>query len=181
MIRPLNVTDSEEFKRLRLETLLEDPKAWISTYEGEKDNTLQVFEERINYWSHFPGFGYFGNFKDGILTAYILISPNYWPNKKHIVNLSDFCVAKTERSMGIGQELMNFIITQIKNVSEAETVQLYVNSQNLPAINFYEKFGFKRVASIPQAVKDKDGAYQDEYIYMLKFDRKISSAILSSS
>jgi len=165
MIRPLTLSDALEFKKLRFETLELDPKAWISTYESEKDSSISVFEERLSYWSHFPGFGYFGIFKDESLVAYILISPNFWPNKKHIINLSDFCVAKAERGKGLGQELMNFTVETVKKVPGVESIQLYVNSENPTAINFYEKYGFKKVAVIPNAVKDKDGNYQDELIY----------------
>jgi hypothetical protein len=121
MIRLLKTTDALKFKELRLETLKLDPQAWLSTFDYEKDNPDIVFEHRISYWSNFEGFGYFGNFdsKDDLL-AYILISPNSWPNKKHIVNMSDFAVALEARRKGVGSELVKGIVEIVKKMQGVE-------------------------------------------------------------
>jgi ribosomal protein S18 acetylase RimI-like enzyme len=168
MIRLLYESDAAEFKKLRLETLRADPKAWLSNFEVEDGAPLSFFADRLNYWSHFPGFGYYGLFNDDTLTAYALMASNSLPNKKHIVNLSDFCVAVSEREKGVGSRLMKYLIDRIKMASEVEEVQLFVNSGNSPATNLYEKFGFKKVATLPESVKYPDGSYRDEYVYTLK-------------
>lgn len=168
MIRLLNSTDTLQFKKLRLETLALDPKSWLSTYENEKDLPNEVFQNRIEYWNYFPKFGYFGYFENDSLLAYILISPNSWINKKHIVNMSDFAVSPTQRRKGVGKKLVEGIIETVKNMEGVEQIQFFVNSDNIGAIAFYDKFGFTRVATIPKSVKNPDGTYQDEYIYIFK-------------
>jgi ribosomal protein S18 acetylase RimI-like enzyme len=168
MIQLLKISDATQFKKLRLETLKTDPKSWLSTFDVEKGFPNSVFSERIKYWSHFPGFGYFGYFDNDDLLAYILISPNSWANKKHIVAMSDFAVAFDQRRKGVGKKLVEGVIEIVKKMQGVEQIQLFVNSYNVGAIAFYEKLGFKRVATIPNSVKNSDGTYQDEYIYIFK-------------
>jgi ribosomal protein S18 acetylase RimI-like enzyme len=168
MIRLLNTTDIIQFKKLRLVTLKLDPASWLSTFDSEQNFPDIVFENRISYWLNFTGFGYFGYFENDNLLAYILISPNSWANKKHIVNMSDFAVAKESRRKGVGKKLVSEVINIVKQMPNVEQIQLFVNSDNTGAINFYDKFGFTRVATIPNSVKNPDGTYQDEYIYIFK-------------
>lgn len=168
MIRLLKTGDTSQFKKLRLETLEFDPGSWLSTFESEKNFPDIVFENRIGYWLNFSGFGYFGCFDNNNLLAYILISPNLWPNKKHIVNMSDFAVANDARRKSVGKRLVKEIVEIVRNMAGVEQIQLFVNSDNINAIAFYDKFGFTRVATIPNSVKNSDGTYQDEYIYTFK-------------
>lgn len=168
MIRLLTTNDLEQFKKIRLETLKLDPVSWLSTYDSEINYSDSVFINRIEYWSNYSGFGYYGYFEDNNLIAYILISPNSWANKKHIVMMSDFAVASDKRGKGFDKKLVESIIELVKKIEGVEQIQLYVNSENTGAIAFYEKLGFKRIATIPDSVKGTSGKYQDEFIYVFK-------------
>ncbi len=168
MIRQLLVSDSEKFRDLRLETLLKDPGFWYSKYEVEKDFPLSDFTSRIAYSTSSPMFGYYGYFDEEKLLAYVQISSNYWAKKKHVVIVSDVCVSPERRKSGIGSELMKFVIEKAKEVPDVEQIELWVNSSNTIAASFYEKLGFKKVAEIPESLKESDGTYQNEYVYILK-------------
>jgi len=167
MIRLLTFEDAEQFKNLRLETLREDPKAWTSTLENEINLPQTSFGSMISYSIKFPVFGYYGYFEGENLLAYALISPNYWPKKKHVAIIADVCVKKSDRKKGVGSQLIQLLIQKAKEVSGIEQIQLWVNSDNA-ATGFYEKQGFTRIATIPNGVKEPDGSYQDEYLYGLK-------------
>ncbi len=40
-----------------------------------------------------------------------------------------------------------------------------VLSKNILAIRLYEKLGFNIIGTIPQSVRNRDGSYQDGYIW----------------
>jgi len=168
MIRQLTLSDSEQFKSLRLETLKNDPGSWYSKYEIEKDFSLDRFSLRIANSITLPIFGYYGYFENDKLIGYIQLSDSYWPKKKHVATISDVCVAKLKRNSGIGSKLVEFVVKRAKELPELERLELWVNSLNTNAINFYEKIGFKKVAEIPKNLKDSDGTYQNENIYILE-------------
>lgn len=67
--------------------------------------------------------------------GYVSISTN--DNKKYF--LHKFYILVDEHKKGIGTQLFNYILSQLK---DAEIIELTVNRQNYKAINFYFKNGF---------------------------------------
>lgn len=167
-IRPLYPSDTEAFRVLRLESLKNDPLSWLATYDEEKDLSNFGFQQKIQYATQQPIFGFYGYFEDGKLLAYAQLSPSYWRKKKHIANLYDVNVSKVERRKGIGAKLIKFIIEKAKAVGYIENIYLFVNSENPGALSFYEKLGFEKIAVHPKAVKELNGTYQDEILYSLR-------------
>ncbi len=169
MIKPLTSDDSLEFKNLRLETLKNDPLSWYSKYDVEKDFATERFASRIINAMNPPIFGYYGYFENNKLVGYLQISDNYWAKKSHMATISDVCVSTSKRKSGVGTKLMQFIIDKVKSeVPYIEQLELWVNSKNDAAAKFYEKLGFEKVAEIPNSLKDTDGTYQNENVYILK-------------
>ena len=172
-IRFLAEADSLPFKDLRLKSLRDDPDSWLSSIEEEDSLPDVNFALKIRSANYEGVFGYYGYFIDNKLLAYAQISSNYWNKKSHIVNLFDVCVSKEVRRKGIGTKLIRFITVKIKNARpEVEQIQLKVNSRNNGASKFYESFGFQKAATISEGVKEKDGSYQDECLYVLNVKTK---------
>jgi GNAT superfamily N-acetyltransferase len=65
--------------------------------------------------------------------------------------LSRMCVSGEYRQRGIASRMMQAAIAQARQVGLPDMV-LYVQSDNLPAIGLYERFGFKAVESAYQFV-----------------------------
>ena len=61
-----------------------------------------------------------------------------------IVEIMNIVVRKKYRHKGIGQELLGKLIDLAKE-TKLQYLILEVNSENLPAINLYEKFGFETI------------------------------------
>ena len=78
-----------------------------------------------------------------------------------------FVVLKAYCGIGIGGRLMqeSIIWCKYKNIKQ---IELKVVSDNLPAINMYEKFGFKSVGLIPNAIRYINGTFADEKIMILE-------------
>jgi ribosomal protein S18 acetylase RimI-like enzyme len=166
-VRLLTPEDAEAFKKIRLSSLVDDPLSWLSSLEEEKDLPTYAFSNKIKYATTPPIFGYYGYFNDGDLLAYAQLSSSFWNKKKHVVNIYDVCVTKEDRRKSIGSKLMTFIIKNVKKTPGMEQIHLWVTSQNSAAISFYEKLGFKKVASTKNTVKELNGSYQDEILYTL--------------
>jgi len=71
-------------------------------------------------------------------------------------------IAYGHQGMGVGQLLMEESIGAAKRAWKGlEIVHLGVNGSNRQAIRAYEKFGFKRVAEVPNVIKWKGKYYPD--------------------
>lgn len=166
-IRLLSSGDSEDYQTLRLASLEWDPDSWLSSMEEEKGLPRYAFENQLTRAYFAPIFGYWGFFENNKLLAYAQLSPSSWNKKKHIATLHDVCVDKDHRRKSVGTKLIKFIINATKKVATLEKLQLYVTSNNTGATKFYESLGFNKAATIPEVVKEKDGRYQDEFLYVL--------------
>jgi ribosomal protein S18 acetylase RimI-like enzyme len=82
------------------------------------------------------------------------------------------CIKKEFRDKGVGKALMKEAIE--KSRGKFESIELGVFSSNLRAIRLYEKFGFKKIGHIPNAIK-RAGKYFDEEVMYLELG--ISDAI----
>lgn len=49
-----------------------------------------------------------------------------------------------------------------------------VLSQNVIAIKLYQKLGFNVIGTIPHAIRNPDGSYQDGYIMHRKLERSLA-------
>lgn len=65
--------------------------------------------------------------------------------------------------LGIGTYLLQELITKAKECGY-EQMELNVISRNERAIKLYEKMGFVKYGSMPNAMKHKDGTYDDEFM-----------------
>ncbi|MFP4457675.1 MAG: N-acetyltransferase family protein [Clostridia bacterium] len=78
---------------------------------------------------------------DDVVCGYAITVISHMPNFD-TVRLDQIYVAPDFRSKGIAQSMIDFIIEHAKKERIFE-ISLRVNSQNLSAINFYKKKGFK--------------------------------------
>lgn len=171
-IRLLTPEDADEFKRIRLSSLVDDPLSWLSSLEEESELPPFAFANKIRYAIIPPLFGYYGFFDNKKLLAYAQLANSYWNKKKHVVNIYDVCVDKSARRKSVGSKLMKFIIEKTRKTDGMEQIHLWVTSKNSPAISFYEKLGFIKTAITKNTVKEKNGEYQDELLYTLDLTSK---------
>ena len=61
------------------------------------------------------------------------------------VHITNIVTAKKYRSQNIGSILLSNLIEMSKSEIGITSITLEVNSNNIPAIKLYEKFGFKKV------------------------------------
>jgi len=91
------------------------------------------------------------------------IKPNFSDRSRHIANAA-YMVRETYRGQGIGTLLIKASLCIAKDLGFHAMQFNMVFSQNISAIKLYQKLGFKTIGTIPDAVLNPDGTYQDGYI-----------------
>ncbi|MBS0634257.1 MAG: GNAT family N-acetyltransferase [Verrucomicrobia bacterium] len=99
----------------------------------------------------------------GEVVAGFYIKPNFSGRGSHIANAA-YMVAKSHRGKGLGTNLVLASLTLAKNHGFRAMQYNMVLSDNTRALNLYKKLGFSIIGSIPEAIRNSDGSYQDGYI-----------------
>ena len=94
---------------------------------------------------------YILEFEENIIGSFVLSDfddPDYhdieWTNNDNFIYLNRLVVDPLFQGRGFAMDALELIENQMKD-SEYKTIRLTVYERNYPAINLYEKFGFKKV------------------------------------
>lgn len=145
----------EDFKRLRLESLKRDPKAFLSSYEDEAKLGKEVWQSRINNVI----FATVNGKPVGMMT---FLQRNR-KKTEHISDIFAVYVNKDFRGVGIGEKLLKKVITLQKENPKVSKIALSVSSEQTAAINLYLKYKFNVVGVLEKEFKI-DGNYYDELV-----------------
>lgn len=158
--RKLAKEDARAYKLLRLEALTNQPEAFASSYEDEKDLSIEEFENRLS-----DGFTV-GCFNDDDLIGIVTFFKPYanFVNLSHKGTVCAFYVQAKYRGQGIGTKLMKIVIELLPD--DVTQLNLVLASDNINAKKFYEKFGFIEWGLEPNAVK-LGSKFVDDY-HMVK-------------
>ncbi len=91
------------------------------------------------------------------------IKSNYSGRSNHIAN-SAYMIRGEFRGQGIGTLLVKASLCIAKDLGFQAMQFNMVLSQNTIAIKLYQKLKFNIIGTIPQAIRNPDGYYQDGYI-----------------
>lgn len=137
----------EQYKRLRLEALKNDPQAFSSNYAREAAYPDEKWQKRVAdanagkvskmYFAKLDGklVGMVGSYRDdeGLINHKaeiwgVYVDPNY-------------------RGKGVAKSLMGKILEELEKDEDINIVKLGVNSDQQNAVRLYESFGFSFVKS----------------------------------
>ncbi len=106
--------------------------------------------------------------KKGIeIIAGFYIKPNFPGKGSHISNCG-YIVKSNYRKMKIGSYLAKCSIDIARELKYESIIFNCVFKENVFAVKLWEKLGFKIIGTIPKAVKNKAGSYQDGYIMFME-------------
>lgn len=103
---------------------------------------------------------------NGEIIGGFYIKPNFSGRCSHIANAA-YMIKDSHRGKGIGTLLVNVSLEIAKNLGFTAMQFNMVLSQNTIALKLYEKLGFKIAGTLPQAIRNSDGSYQDGYVLFL--------------
>lgn len=162
-IRILGYKDAEQYKKLRLHALYNYPTYFSSSYEQEKNYTIQEIEQRLRPQADKFTLGAFQDEQLIGMATFIRESNIKLNHKGHLMGLY---VSPDVRGKGVARELLEELFRLLRKNDGVEQLHLTVETTNEQAISLYESLGFKQYAVEQRALK-VDENYYDE-VWMAK-------------
>ena len=154
--------------------------------EKDEESLYEIFQEVVDSGSQFPyecssieefhrqfftpqGQVYVCHSLEGEVIGGFYLKANYSGRSSHIANAA-YMIRKTYRGKGVGSLLIKASLHLAKDLGLHAMQFNMVLSQNKLAVKLYERLGFNIVGTIPQAVRNPDGSFQDGYVMHRKLD-----------
>ena len=162
-VRLLTPADASAFQALRLAGLQEEPTAFGSSYEEEKDFPASVVECRLAARSDQ---GSFGAFEQSNLVGLVALGRERMTKLAHKGLIWGMYVKPECRGKGVARALLAEALSLARSVSELRQVNLSVNASNTGAIRLYESFGFKAFGCEPGALLINGELHEEVHMYL---------------
>ena len=99
-IRILNsLEDAEKYRSIRLESLKNTPESFASSYEEEKDLSIEEFKNKFQSNDSFT----YGAFENGELVGIITLYQEKLYKLRHRAHIGAMYVSPSKRGLGIGK------------------------------------------------------------------------------
>lgn len=121
------------------------------------------FEEFRRQFFQKPGQVYVCRSSVGEVVGGFYLRANYSGRSNHIANAA-YMIGSHYRGKGIGSLIIKASLHIAKDLGFHAMQFNMVLSQNTLAVNLYKKLGFSIAGTLPQAVRNPDGTYQDGYV-----------------
>jgi RimJ/RimL family protein N-acetyltransferase len=157
-MRVLKKNDAEQYRRLRLESLLKEPASFASSYEEEQSRSLDDIKDRIP--ENKESFIY-GLFDKEILVGMIGFKREDKIKFKHKGFIWGVYIAENYRGQGYSKQMLKDTLIKAKDIPGIQQIQLTVAATNNSAKKLYESYGFNTFGYENGALY-VDGFYIDE-------------------
>lgn len=157
-IRRLGVKDAQNYMKIRLKALRNNPEAFGSSFEEEKDRTVKMYGQRLESEESYT----YGAFQNNQLIGTVTLLKEKYIKFRHRANIVGMYVAPESRGAGIGRLLLIEAINQAKSLGEIEQINLSVVTTNEPAKKLYTSLGFEVFGTEKRALKLDEKTYLDE-------------------
>lgn len=161
-IKLITQLDAENYRSIRLEALKNSPEAFCSSYEEEKEYSLEQFKTRIQSESVFT----FGAFENEQLIGVATLVKDAKHKSKHKATIVGVYVTPKKRGLGVAKELIQEVLKKIQTFKEIEQVNLAVVSTNESAMRLYSSLGFQVFGTEKNALKINNMYYDEDYMVL---------------
>ena len=172
-IRFLTAEDAEEWSRLRLEALQQDPAAFSSSVEEHQALPLEEVTKRLS--GNRDSF-VVGAFEEGRLFGIAGFHRETGPKTRHKGRVWGVYVTAAQRGKGAGRSMMHALLDRAAGLSGVEQVLLSVTSSQVAALALYRSLGFKIFGTEPRAL-NLGGQYVDEHYLVLPLQSTRNEAL----
>jgi ribosomal protein S18 acetylase RimI-like enzyme len=152
-----SLEDAEKYRRIRLESLQNSPESFASSYEEEKDFSIEKIKNKFQSNDSYT----YGAFENGELVGIITLYQEKLYKLSHRAHIGAMYVSPTKRSLGIGKVLMDEAIKKAKGIEGLEQIYLAVVSTNEPAKKLYSSLGFKVFGTEKKGLRVENNIYFD--------------------
>ena len=157
-VRLLGPADAAAFQTLRLQALIEDPVAFASSYEEERDTPMPVVAERL---IALPDRAIVGAFDGARLVGLAAWHREEMRKLHHKGFVWGVFVAATHRGRGLGRLLVEAVIAHARRAHGIRQLNLTAYAANKAAVALYESLGFVTYGREPAAIC-VDGMLHDD-------------------
>lgn len=167
--RELTKSDAAEYRALRLRALKEYPTIFSSSFEVEREWSVERFADRLPEKPESSDAFMLGCFVGGDLVGSLGFFRFEGPKIQHIGRIVAVHVAAEHQGNGYGRAIVEGALKRARGISGLSTIQLTATTTNGNAISLYESFGFEICGVTPRAML-VEGEYVDEHLMVLKLD-----------
>jgi ribosomal protein S18 acetylase RimI-like enzyme len=142
-LEQISQANAMTFKAIRLAAILDSPSAFGSTYAKESLLSDADWVKRAADWSSHRSIGYLAMEEGracGIAAAFL---NEHDPTKAHVISM---WIAPSHRRHGIGGLLIEAINAWAESRG-AQRLELMVTSNNIAALDFYQRIGFSKTGN----------------------------------
>ncbi|WP_318614536.1 GNAT family N-acetyltransferase [Sporosarcina sp. YIM B06819] len=161
-IRRLNPLDAIAYQAIRLKALQNNPEAFGSSYEEEKDQPVEKYILRFQSSDSIT----LGAFVDDELVGVVTIFRESLVKLQHRATIIAMYVAPDQRELGLGKSLMAEVIQVANDWAGVEQVYLTVVMTNEPAKKLYASLGFEVFGTEKKALKVGDTYFDEEHMVL---------------
>ena len=168
VIREAKPTDASQFRKLRLEALQNNHIAFTADYQTNLNYPPKYWDDRLTMQADESTIFLAEHETD--LIAMTGIARGSSPKTRHGAWIWGVYVTADWRGLRIAEELIHSCFSWAR-ARKIVLAKLGVATVNRPAINCYERCGFKTYGTEPRAVLYED-KYYDEYLMSIDLDAK---------
>jgi GNAT superfamily N-acetyltransferase len=143
-----------------LQAILNEVIADGNAFGAEEPQTL---EETKQSWLAAPAAAYVACDPDGELLGAYVLKPNSLGRGAHVANAT-YMVARSQQGRGLGVRLGAHSLEQARRAGYRAMQFNAVVSTNTAAVALWQRLGFVRIGTVPQAFRLPNGEYVDTYI-----------------
>jgi ribosomal protein S18 acetylase RimI-like enzyme len=166
-IRKLKSSDAEDYVRLRLEALRENPEAFATTYEETVSIGHEVLVQKTAKQLSSQEAFTIGAFVEDQLVGVATFMREQKTKLRHKGSVFAMYVTPSKRGKGIGKRLLEELVERAKKLNGLEQLHLTVVAKNEAAVQLYRSLGFEVYGTERNAMKFEE-QYWDEWL-MVRF------------
>lgn len=163
--RRLAEADAAAFRALRLESMINHPDAFGSTYAQQAAKNLADYAQMLTNGC------WFGAYEDEGLVGMAAFVRSEEAKGRHRGFVYGVYVTPARRGRGIARALMRALETHAQRLVRQLHLTVMVN--NAGALRLYSGLGYERYGTDPRLI-ELEGAFLDAYLMVKLLDRKTS-------
>jgi ribosomal protein S18 acetylase RimI-like enzyme len=153
-IKKLDNNNYLDYKKIRLELLLDNKESFGSSYEEESLFNDEFWMDRLSKKNVHT----IGAYIEEEIVAIIVLVLNVRSKMKHVATINSLYVKPSYRNQGIAYDLLKYA-ENIAKINGVERLNLSVVDSNTNAIELYQRFGFVNYGIEPDTIKVDNNYY----------------------
>lgn len=138
----LKPADWQKYKKIRLESLQEEPQAFNSKLEEMSKYPDKYWEEKLTSKDSLFAFAQ----REHEIVGVMNLTFGEESEPAFVAVVHGAYVNRNFRSLGVGKSLLSFLVNEVKQSNEIKVMKLWVKESQTSAIKLYTDLGFKSVS-----------------------------------